>query len=184
MTRARRGDFPIRLSPRTIGRAAAGEQDHGEGTDLAVGSGRDREGDQVRQGFLGRGRQGEHRPHEGGEPEAQRRRRRHVEGGPEAAKAADKALAKGEAVGPLHGVPVTIKINLDVKGQANSNGVVAFKDNIAPDNSAVTANLRKAGAVIISLANTPEFSMRGFTENPLHGLTLNPWDHKITCGGS
>lgn len=101
-----------------------------------------------------------------------------------AARAADKALAKGEAVGALHGVPVTIKINLDVKGQANSNGVVAFKDNIAPDDSAVTANLRKAGAVIVGLTNTPEFSMRGFTENPLHGLTLNPWDHTITCGGS
>jgi amidase len=101
-----------------------------------------------------------------------------------AAKAADKARAKGEEVGVLHGVPVTIKINLDVKGQANSNGVPAFKDNIAPDDSAVTANLRKAGAIVIGLTNTPEFSMRGFTDNPLHGLTLNPWDPKITCGGS
>jgi amidase len=101
-----------------------------------------------------------------------------------AAKAADKALAKGKDVGPLHGVPVTIKINIDVEGQANSNGVVAFKDNIAPGDSAVTANLKKAGAVILGLTNTPEFSMRAFTDNPLHGLTLNPWDAKITCGGS
>jgi amidase len=101
-----------------------------------------------------------------------------------AAKAADKALAKGKDVGPLHGVPVTIKINLDVEGQANSNGVVAFKDNIAPGDSPVTANLKKAGAVIVGLTNTPEFSMRAFTDNPLHGLTLNPWDDKITCGGS
>jgi amidase len=100
------------------------------------------------------------------------------------ARAADKALARGDAVGPLHGVPITIKINLDVKGQANSNGVVAFKDNIAPEDSAVTANLRKAGAVIVGLTNTPEFSMRGFTDNPLHGLTRNPWDPAITCGGS
>ncbi|MCA0316807.1 MAG: amidase family protein [Proteobacteria bacterium] len=101
-----------------------------------------------------------------------------------AAKAADKALAKGQDVGPLHGVPVTIKINLDVEGQANSNGVVAFKDNIAPGDSPVTANLKKAGAVIVGLTNTPEFSMRAFTDNPLHGLTLNPWDDGITCGGS
>ena len=101
-----------------------------------------------------------------------------------AARAADKALAKGEPVGPLHGVPVTIKINLDVKGQANSNGVPAFKDNIAPEDSCVTANMRKAGAVIVGLTNTPEFSMRAFTDNPLHGLTLNPWDETITCGGS
>jgi len=101
-----------------------------------------------------------------------------------AARAADKAQAKGEAVGPLHGVPVTIKINLDVKGQANSNGVPAFKDNIAPEDSCVTANMRKAGAIIVGLTNTPEFSMRAFTDNPLHGLTLNPWDETITCGGS
>lgn len=101
-----------------------------------------------------------------------------------AAKAADKALAKNKDVGPLHGVPVTIKINIDVEGQANSNGVVAFKDNIAPGDSPVTSNLKKAGAIILGLTNTPEFSMRGFTDNPLHGLTLNPWDPAVTCGGS
>jgi amidase len=101
-----------------------------------------------------------------------------------AARAADKARAKGDALGPLHGVPVTIKINVDVKGQANSNGVAAFRDMIAPDDSPVTANLRKAGAVILGLTNTPEFSLRAFTDNPLHGLTLNPWNPDITCGGS
>jgi amidase len=81
-------------------------------------------------------------------------------------------------------VPVTIKINVDVTGQANSNGVAAFKDNIAPADSPVTANLRKAGAIVIGLTNTPEFSMRAFTENTLHGLTRNPWNPAITCGGS
>lgn len=105
-----------------------------------------------------------------------------------AAEAADEALAKskghGNHVGPLHGVPVTIKINIDVEGQANSNGVAAFKDNIAPGDSPVTANLRKAGAIIIGLTNTPEFSLRGFTDNPLHGLTRNPWNPAVTCGGS
>lgn len=105
-----------------------------------------------------------------------------------AAEEADESLAKskghGNHVGPLHGVPVTIKINIDVEGQANSNGVAAFKDNIAPGDSPVTANLRKAGAIIIGLTNTPEFSLRGFTDNPLHGLTRNPWNPAITCGGS
>ncbi|OKO81076.1 amidase family protein [Bradyrhizobium sp. AS23.2] len=103
-----------------------------------------------------------------------------------AAQAADEALAKsnGGDIGPLHGVPVTIKINIDVEGQANSNGVVDFKDNIAPGDSPVTANLRKAGAIIIGLTNTPEFSLRGFTDNPLHGLTRNPWNPEVTCGGS
>jgi amidase len=101
-----------------------------------------------------------------------------------AARAADRAKAGGTALGKLHGVPVTIKINIDVGGQANSNGVVAFKDNIATGDSPVVANLKKAGAIIIGLTNTPEFSMRGFTDNPLHGPTKNPWDHTITCGGS
>src|SRR5260370_16679854 len=48
----------------------------------------------------------------------------------------------------------------------------------------VVGNLKKAGAIVIGLTNTPEFSFRWFTDNPLHGLTLNPWDPDITCGGS
>ena len=102
----------------------------------------------------------------------------------EAARAADREPTLGAPLGKLHGVPVTIKINIDVEGQANSNGVVGFKDNIAAGNSPVTANLKKAGAIIVGMTNTPEFSMRGFTDNPLHGLTKNPWDSAITCGGS
>ena len=102
----------------------------------------------------------------------------------ETARAADRLQASGAPLPTLHGVPVTIKINIDVEGQANSNGVVALKDNIAPGDAPVTANLKKAGAVILGLTNTPEFSMRGFTDNPLHGQTWNPWDKAITCGGS
>ena len=102
----------------------------------------------------------------------------------EAARAADRAQADGAPLGKLHGVPVTIKINIDLEGQANSNGVLAFKENIAPGDSPVVANLKKAGALIIGMTNTPEFSMRGFTDNRLHGLTRNPWDSAITCGGS
>ena len=101
-----------------------------------------------------------------------------------AAGVADEAQSKGETLGSLHGVPVTIKINIDVEGQANSNGVAAFAANIAPGDSPVTANLKAAGAIIIGMTNTPEFSMRWFTDNPLHGLTFNPWDPAITCGGS
>jgi amidase len=102
----------------------------------------------------------------------------------EAARAADDAVARGTPLGPLHGVPVTVKTNVDVAGEANSNGVPALKDNIVAADAPVVANLRKAGAVIIGLTNTPEFSMRGFTENPLYGRTVNPWDAGITCGGS
>ncbi len=102
----------------------------------------------------------------------------------EQALGAAKTADRGNASGPLHGVPVTVKINVDLAGQANSNGVPAFRDNIATEDSPVVANLRNAGAIIIGMTNTPEFSMRGFTDNPLHGLTLNPWDKSITCGGS
>ncbi|MGL4497049.1 MAG: amidase family protein, partial [Beijerinckiaceae bacterium] len=95
----------------------------------------------------------------------------------------DAAQARGVATGILHGVPVTVKVNVDTKGYPNSNGVPAYKDNIAPDDSPVVANLKKAGAVIIGITNTPEFSMRAVTENPLYGRTENPWDSAITCGG-
>ena len=101
-----------------------------------------------------------------------------------AAKAADNAQAKQRELGPLHGVPITIKENVDYAGRPNPNGVAAQMNIIAPSDAPVVRNLKKAGAIVIGLTNTPEFSFRGFTENPLHGLTLNPWDPDITCGGS
>jgi len=101
-----------------------------------------------------------------------------------AARAADQARAKGSELGLLHGVPITIKENVDYEGRPNPNGVPAQMNIIAPSDAPVVRNLRKAGAVVLGLTNTPEFSFRGFTDNPLHGLTLNPWDPEITCGGS
>ena len=101
-----------------------------------------------------------------------------------AAKAADRARAKRGEPGLLHGVPITIKENADYEGRPNPNGVPAQMKIIAPSDAPVVRNLKKAGAIVIGLTNTPEFSFRGFTDNPLHGLTLNPWDPDITCGGS
>jgi amidase len=101
-----------------------------------------------------------------------------------AAKTADQARAKERELGLLHGVPITIKENVDYEGRPNPNGVPAQMNIIAPSDAPVVRNLRKAGAVVLGLTNTPEFSFRGFTDNPLHGLTLNPWDSEITCGGS
>ncbi|MEC9433759.1 MAG: amidase [Pseudomonadota bacterium] len=102
----------------------------------------------------------------------------------ETARGVDRALARGESPDLLTGVPVNIKINVDYAGQANSNGAPSLADNIAAEDSAVVRNLRRAGAVCVGLTNTPEFSMRMHTDNPLHGETLNPWDPAITCGGS
>src|SRR5262249_7140286 len=75
-----------------------------------------------------------------------------------AAAHADKVIARGEAVGPLHGVPVTIKINVDCVGRATTNGVVAFKDRIAETDSPPVANWRKAGAIVIGRTNVPSFT--------------------------
>lgn len=97
---------------------------------------------------------------------------------------ADSALARREACGPLHGIPVTIKVNVDQEGHATTNGVFAFRDHMAHQDSAVVANLRKAGAIPIGRTNTPAFSMRWFTDNRLHGRTYNPHDRRLTPGGS
>ncbi|WP_192966248.1 amidase family protein [Phycobacter azelaicus] len=102
----------------------------------------------------------------------------------ERARELDKARAAGAAPGPLHGVPVTIKINVDQLGHATSNGVTALKDLIAPADAPVVENLQKAGAVVIGRTNTPEFSFRADTDNPLHGRTHNPWGAHISPGGS
>lgn len=97
---------------------------------------------------------------------------------------ADAALARKDASGPMHGVPVTIKVNVDQEGHATTNGVFAFRDQMAHEDSAVVANLRKAGAIPIGRTNTPAFSMRWFTDNRLHGRTYNPHDRHLTPGGS
>ena len=92
--------------------------------------------------------------------------------------------ASGAAMGPLHGVPVTIKINVDQQGQATSNGLPALKDWLAPEDAPLVKNLLDAGAVVIGRTNTPEFSFRADTDNPLHGRTYNPWGKHLSAGGS
>ena len=100
------------------------------------------------------------------------------------AAALDETQAREDIVGPLHGVPITIKENIDQAGRATPNGVVAFKDVVASEDSPVVRNLKAAGAVVIGRTNTPEFSMRGTTVNPLHGRTHNPWHAEASAGGS
>jgi amidase len=101
-----------------------------------------------------------------------------------AADQADRQLAKGDDLGPLHGVPTTTKINTDQKGCATSGGVVAYRNLIAQEDSPSIANLRRGGAIIIGRTNAPEFSWRWFTDNELFGETVNPWNKAVTCGGS
>src|SRR5260370_5835192 len=100
------------------------------------------------------------------------------------AATADAARARGHALPPLHGVPVTIKINVDMAGLPTDNGVIPLKDFVAPEDSPVVANLKHAGAIVIGRTNAPAFSMRVFSDNALHGRTLNPRDPTVTPGGS
>lgn len=100
------------------------------------------------------------------------------------AGAIDAAIARGEASGPLAGVPVTVKVNIDQTGFATTNGLKLQRDLIARTNSPVIDNLRKAGAVILGRTNCPAFSYRWFTTNLIHGDTRNPRDPGITPGGS
>ena len=96
----------------------------------------------------------------------------------------DKLTKKGKFKGPLHGVPITIKENIDQKGYATPNGLEALKGLIAPGNAPVVDNLEQDGAIVIGRTNTPEFSMRGTTDNVIHGRTYNPWNDWASPGGS
>lgn len=102
----------------------------------------------------------------------------------DAARTVDTQIANGENPGPLCGVPVTIKVNADQAGHATTNGLKILKDLVATSDSPVVSNIKKAGGIIVGRTNTPAFSLRWFTNNDLHGQTLNPHAKDITPGGS
>jgi amidase len=97
---------------------------------------------------------------------------------------ADDDLAAGCLRGPLHGVPVTIKENVDQAGQATTNGIPAFRNLIAAEDAPIVRHLKNAGAIVVGRTNTPELSMRLTTDNPLRGRTVNPWHREASPGGS
>lgn len=100
------------------------------------------------------------------------------------ARALDLQRAAGRPCGALHGVPVTIKVNVDQADEATTNGLPALKDAVATEDAPLVANLLAAGAVVIGRTNTPEFSFRVETDNPLYGRTKNPWGDHVSSGGS
>ena len=101
------------------------------------------------------------------------------------AKAAEAAASKGEALGPLHGVPISVKDLVDVKGVPTRHGSAIFEDNApAAADDILVKRLRAAGAVIIAKATTPEFGVKGLTDGPSFGITRNPWNLERTPGGS
>ncbi|OYW33755.1 MAG: hypothetical protein B7Z45_08200, partial [Azorhizobium sp. 12-66-6] len=105
-------------------------------------------------------------------------------GAREAAAASDARWAAGQPLGPLDGVPITVKDNLFVGGLPAGWGSRLFAGQIAPRDDIPVARLRAAGALIIGKTNTPELSLAGHTDNLVHGATGNPWAPALTPGGS
>src|SRR5258707_4508720 len=97
---------------------------------------------------------------------------------------ADKKLAAGEAVGPLHGVPFTVKENIDMAGLPTTWGVPALAQAVVPADAPVVERMRAAGAIPIGRTNLPDMGLRVHTHSSLHGLTRNPWHPGRTAGGS
>ncbi|MBG0832687.1 amidase [Planomonospora sp. ID67723] len=100
------------------------------------------------------------------------------------ARRADAAVAAGETLGPLHGVPVSTKINTPQRGSLMSHGLAALAGATAAEDDASVSALRDAGAIFLGRSNTPAFSVRWFSTNDAHGRTLNPWSAGHTPGGS
>ena len=100
------------------------------------------------------------------------------------ARASDGRQARGEALGPLDGVPVTIKDNLFARGTRATWGSLLYADFVPEDDELPVARLRGAGAVVLGKTNVPEFTIEGYTGNRLFGTTRNPWDLRLTPGGS
>jgi len=97
--------------------------------------------------------------------------------------AADKADAS-EPAGPFHGVPFTIKENIDCAGSATTMGLPVFADAMPAGDAPVVARMKAAGAIPLARTNLPEMGLRISTDNPLRGRTSNPWDVTRTAGGS
>jgi amidase len=101
-----------------------------------------------------------------------------------AADAADAAVAAGDRLGPLHGVPCSVKENIDLAGTPTTQGVAALAEAVAPSDAPTVERMRAAGAIPFARTNLPDFGLRVHTHSQLHGLTLNPWNPAVTAGGS
>ena len=108
-----------------------------------------------------------------GEPEALRM-----------AEQADRAVAAGDVIGPLHGLPIAVKDLMDTAGMRTTYGSPLFADHVPDADCLLAARLRAAGALIVGKTNTPEWGVGSQTFNPVFGATRNPYDPERTCGGS
>jgi Asp-tRNA(Asn)/Glu-tRNA(Gln) amidotransferase A subunit family amidase len=97
---------------------------------------------------------------------------------------ADKAIRRGDELGPLHGVPLSVKSSIDVAGHRCESGTRLRAGRIATEDAPLVTRLRNAGTIILGVTNAPELLMAWETDNLLYGRTNNPWDLARTAGGS
>ncbi|WP_269411512.1 amidase [Lentibacillus daqui] len=100
------------------------------------------------------------------------------------ADAADKKIATGETIGPLHGLPIAIKDTHNAKGFPTTKGFYPLRDNFANSDDLIVERLKAAGAIVIGKTNTPEFAAGAHTFNEVFGVTRNPYNLNRTVGGS
>ncbi len=100
------------------------------------------------------------------------------------AAAADDAVRRGSPLGPLHGVPVTVKELFDVAGTPTTAGLASRRELRAERDASVVASLRRTGAIVLAKTNVPQLAMLPETDNPVHGRTNNPWNPARSPGGS
>lgn len=101
-----------------------------------------------------------------------------------AAAAADAQKAAGANLGPLHGVPFTVKSNIDVAGSPTTYGIEAFAQALPEHHAPVVEKMLAAGAILVGRTNLPDMALRVDTDSSLHGRTVNPWNARRTAGGS
>ena len=102
----------------------------------------------------------------------------------DAARRAEAAVMSGEPLGPLHGVPFSVKDLLFTRGVRTTMGSRIFTDQVPGEDAVPVRRLREAGAILVGKTTTPEFGHKPLTDSPLFGATRNPWDLSRSAGGS
>jgi amidase len=100
------------------------------------------------------------------------------------AQASTEALVRGDALGPLHGLPLGVKDLNDTEGLVTTYGSPLYRDHVPAQDERLVAALRKAGAIVVGKTNTPEFGAGANTFNEVFGATRNPWNTRLSAAGS
>src|SRR5208282_4579413 len=100
------------------------------------------------------------------------------------AKRAEAAVLEGDALGPLHGIPLSLKDSLAMRGVRTTFGSKIFANHVAEEDAPLVERIKRAGAIILGKTTMPEFAWKAVTDSPLTGITRNPWNLDRSPGGS